>query len=92
MDLLKTEAEIGKFLAEPMKLNAEAAKINRESRWYPIIWATTFAGAVTPRIPNKKRRDTRTNPRRLFRRFEARQHGPQFPLCDPGRYNECRLN
>lgn len=46
LDTIKTEAEIGKLMAETMKLNAEAAKINRENRWYPIIWATTFAGAV----------------------------------------------
>jgi len=46
LDTIKTEAEIGKLMAETMKLNAEAAKINRENRWYPVIWATTFAGAV----------------------------------------------
>jgi hypothetical protein len=45
-DTIKTEAEIGKLMAETMKLHAEAAKLNRENRWYPIIWATTFAGAV----------------------------------------------
>ncbi|MGN6318159.1 hypothetical protein [Trinickia sp.] len=46
LDTIKTEAEIGKLMAETMKLHAEATKINRENRWYPIIWATTFAGAV----------------------------------------------
>ncbi|AJY13948.1 MULTISPECIES: hypothetical protein [Burkholderia cepacia complex] len=46
LDTIKTEAEIGKLMAETMKLNAEAAKMIRETRWYPVIWATAFAGAV----------------------------------------------
>ncbi|HDR9510122.1 hypothetical protein C5615_28180 [Burkholderia cepacia] len=46
LDTIKTEAEIGKLMAETMKLNAEAAKINRENRWYPVIWATAFAGTA----------------------------------------------
>ncbi|WP_186033515.1 hypothetical protein [Burkholderia gladioli] len=46
LDTLKTEAEIGKLMAETMKLNAEAAKLLRENRWYPVIWATAFSGAA----------------------------------------------
>lgn len=53
IDLEKIHAEIGKLIAETTKLNAETAKLNaeavnlnRESRWYPVVWATAFAGAV----------------------------------------------
>ncbi|WP_414444625.1 hypothetical protein [Burkholderia sp. 22PA0106] len=46
MDTIKIEAEIGKLMAETVKLNAEAAKMTRETRWYPIIWATAFAGTA----------------------------------------------
>ncbi|SDV51226.1 hypothetical protein [Chitinasiproducens palmae] len=46
LDTLKTEAEIGKLMAETVKLNAEAARLQRETRWYPVIWSTAFVGAV----------------------------------------------
>ncbi|XOC98647.1 hypothetical protein AB4850_19390 [Burkholderia sp. 22PA0106] len=46
LDTIKIEAEIGKLMAETVKLNAEAAKMTRETRWYPIIWATAFAGTA----------------------------------------------
>jgi cell division protein FtsB len=40
------QANIGKLMAETMKLNAEAAKLQKESRWFPVIWATAFVAAV----------------------------------------------
>ena len=36
MDILNTEAEIGKLMAETIKLNADAAEFNRERYWYPV--------------------------------------------------------
>jgi cell division protein FtsB len=46
LDVIKTEAEIGKLMAETMKLNAEAAKLLREQRWYPFIASAAFIGGV----------------------------------------------
>lgn len=53
LDILRTEAEIGKLMAETRKLSdeaaklqAETAKLNRESRWYPAVAAVAFIGAA----------------------------------------------
>ncbi|MGH1510377.1 hypothetical protein [Ralstonia solanacearum] len=53
VDILKTEAEIAKLMAETTKLQAEAskliaenAKILRETRWYPLLWATGLLGTA----------------------------------------------
>lgn len=46
MDAIKTEAEIGKLMAETVKLNAEAAKFQRERYWYPVMVAATIIGAT----------------------------------------------
>ncbi|MBO4121099.1 hypothetical protein J5T34_10220 [Cupriavidus gilardii] len=37
---------MSKPMAETMKLNAEAAKMQREIRSYPVIWATGLLGAA----------------------------------------------
>jgi len=39
-------ANIAKLEAETMKLNAEGAKLQKETRWFPVIWATAFVAAV----------------------------------------------
>jgi hypothetical protein len=33
-------------MAETIKLNAEAAKLNRETHGYPVIWATGLLAAA----------------------------------------------
>ncbi|MFD2755658.1 hypothetical protein [Comamonas terrae] len=45
VNVLKTEAEISKLMAETVKLNAEAAKMIRERAWYPAIAMATALGA-----------------------------------------------
>ncbi|WP_321868577.1 hypothetical protein [Paraburkholderia tropica] len=39
MDMVKTEAEIAKLMAE-------TAKLNLESRWMPFVWASMIFGAA----------------------------------------------
>lgn len=46
LDQLKVEAEIGKLMAETMKLNAEAAKMIRERMWYPAVVVASVAAAA----------------------------------------------
>lgn len=46
MDTLKVEAEIGKLMAETIKLNAEAAKMTTERRWYPFVGGAALMGAA----------------------------------------------
>jgi len=46
LDQLKIEAEIGKLMAETVKLNAEAAKMIRERAWYPAVVLATAIGAA----------------------------------------------
>lgn len=41
----RIHAEIGKLMAETVKLNAEAAKMTRERTWYPSVVIATAAGA-----------------------------------------------
>ena len=36
-DTVKTEAEIAKLMVETVKLNAEAAKMQRERIWHPLM-------------------------------------------------------
>ncbi len=52
MDMLKTEAEIAKLMAETNKLNAEAAKMIRERAWYPmvLVGAAFTAGAALAKL------------------------------------------
>ncbi|OXJ32685.1 hypothetical protein CFB82_20085 [Burkholderia sp. HI2714] len=47
LDILKTEAEIAKLQVEAGKLLAETQKLNRESRWMPLMYAVALVGAVT---------------------------------------------
>lgn len=47
LDILKTEAEIAKLQVEAGKLLAETQKLNRESRWMPLMYAVALIGAVT---------------------------------------------
>ncbi|HHT8992745.1 TPA: hypothetical protein ACT5B2_003789 [Burkholderia cenocepacia] len=53
VDILKTEAEIGKLVMEASKLNAETsklqaetAKLNREARWLPFVQSAVLFGAA----------------------------------------------
>jgi hypothetical protein len=39
LDVIKTEAEIAKLIAE-------TAKINLELRWMPFVWASALMGAA----------------------------------------------
>lgn len=40
------QGNIGKLMAETMKLNAEGDKLRKEAKWLPVIWATGFVAAV----------------------------------------------
>jgi hypothetical protein len=42
----KLNTEAAKLLVETSKLAAETQKLAREARWYPVIVATAFVGAV----------------------------------------------
>jgi hypothetical protein len=39
LDIIKTEAEIAKLMAE-------TAKMNLEMRWMPFVWASALMGAA----------------------------------------------
>lgn len=46
MDTQQIEATISKLNAETAKLIAEGAKIQRENRWMPAVYAIAFISAV----------------------------------------------
>ncbi|AYX32591.1 hypothetical protein EGY16_32710 [Burkholderia pseudomallei] len=47
LDILKTEAEIAKLQVEAGKLLAETQKLNRESRFMPLVYGAALVGAAT---------------------------------------------
>jgi hypothetical protein len=46
LDTQQIEATISKLNAETAKLIAEGAKIQRENRWMPAVYAIAFISAV----------------------------------------------
>ena len=46
VDTVKAEIEIEKMRAEIGKIMAETIKINRENRWLPVAYVATLFGAA----------------------------------------------
>jgi len=46
MEARRFEAEIAQILANTMKIQADAMKIQTENRWYPLIAGAAFFGAA----------------------------------------------
>lgn len=45
-ELEQIHANIGKLMAETMKLSAEGEKMRRESQWYPFVAGAGFVVAL----------------------------------------------